>query len=738
MAAEVTGFIGNEQVELNNAATESTLRALLAATAGSADKVKAAFELASKTFDPAIIESVNNSLTATSNNSRQLSNELSQTTAQSKTLRITFSALANETGKLIEGTASLSGIMGAMIPLFTGKIGLAVEALAMLAKFQENSLKSYQAITSAGANFSGSLTDMRLAAAQSYLTLDQFTNIVKNNSSTLAKMGGTVDDGVRAFASLNKSLIQSDAGRQLLALGLTTEDVSNGMLSFINATGGRSKAELANTSAITEATSNYLVELDKLTQFSGISRKEQEEQQKKAATSGAYQRALADMTEDQKARAAVGLAAAQTKGAGAVDLFMANVAGLPAAMTADGRKFQGYFNEAGQGITQMANAVRSTTGTFKDVENGFGKANEGLVNGVNAVGRAGDAMSLNGDKVMNDAQLGAIQLKKMGGDTAAGTAALMKEITENQKKQNQSQAKEVADAALALKKLGASILLLLSGPIAFMSSALKTVADRMGLVGTALLAFVIATKLAESKLKAGGTVGAAGRSLVSQFGTLGATMEKAMWVKVVPGFGGLPGRPGGSTGPIGDYSDWKKGDTASKDIAKAERASQVRGRIAGGAGIGALALGMIGTVAEEKGATGLATGLDIGSSALSGAALGAEIGLLGGPFAAISAPLGAAIGGTVGLVTGIYQNWDKLKSKDEAKKPGEMTQEDIANFVKQHAEATQRNNEILLSMHESATNYYDKDLAKPVSVRPLRHTDSSFFAGTPNPAYKLA
>ena len=70
--------------------------------------------------------------------------------------------------------------------------------------------------------------------------------MVKNNSSTLAKMGGSVNDGVRAFAVLNKSLINSPAGEKLLALGLTAEEVGNGMLTFINATGGRTKTELVS------------------------------------------------------------------------------------------------------------------------------------------------------------------------------------------------------------------------------------------------------------------------------------------------------------------------------------------------------------------------------------------------------------------------------------------------------------------------------------------------------------
>ena len=110
------------------------------------------------------------------------------------------------------------------------------------------------------------------------MTLDQFTNLMKTNGETFAKLGGTANDGAKAFVKASNSLLSSDAGTKLRALGFTTEEVNQGMLNYLSITGGRSRAELQDTAALTKSTTVYLQELDQLAAITGKSR---EEQQKK-------------------------------------------------------------------------------------------------------------------------------------------------------------------------------------------------------------------------------------------------------------------------------------------------------------------------------------------------------------------------------------------------------------------------------------------------------------------------
>lgn len=719
MAAEVFGSIvganGVEDITLNNAATEATLKALLAATAKTPQAIEAAMNLAkSAGLDPEIAGRAERNIDRLGVGAVDLDGDFGSLQQSTKKVNINFNSIMASTGQLIEGTATFGGILNTLGGVLPAKLGFFVEMLGKAAEFQARSLQTYQLISSSGANFSGNLMEMRLAAAQSYLTLAEFSNVVRNNSSTLAKMGGSVDDGVRAFAVLNKSLISSPAGEKLLALGLTTEDVSNGMLTFINAIGGRSKTELGNTAAITEATSNYLVELDKLTQFSGISRKEQEELQKKAAASGAYQLALSKMTTDQAARAQIGLAAAQTQGAGAVDLFMANIAGLPAAMTADGQKFQGMFGAAAQGITGMANAAKSTTGTIDDVRNAFGIANEGLVRGVNSVGLSGSVMSLKGDQVVNAAQIQANRLQQQGAETAAGTAKIFKDIEANQKKQGDSQAKVAVDVELAMKKLGAEILALMAGPLVVTGEVLKVFAENIGKisVGLIVLGGILAAYKAYALSQAFQGANTMGGKMDALFGEWGRSPTKALWVRVVPGGGSLGGAdtPGGGPGTPDEKG--KGGKMAG---------AKILGK--GVAGIaGGFALDYAAEKAQASGNTTTAGVLDTASSGLTGFGMGS---MALGALALLGAPLTGGLSlGLLGLATagglgaGLYSNKDALfgstpKLTAETAPTEPKTSEDapkmVAGYQQRAAENSDKMLMILRELRDISMEHRDID-----------------------------
>lgn len=654
MAAEVFGSIvganGVEDITLNNAATESTLRQLLASSM-SANKqtLDSLKELAkSAGLDPVIAERAGQNINELGDGAVNLYSDFEVLQEKSQKVRIAFDSLMSVSGKLVDGTATLSGILNTLGGVLPKQLGFFVEVLSKAADFQAASLQTYQAISASGANFSGNLMEMRLAAAQSYLTLGEFTNVVKNNSSTLAKMGGSVNDGVRAFAVLNKSLISSPAGEKLLALGLTAEEVSNGMLTFINATGGRTKTELGNVEAVTAATSTYLLELDKLSKFSGISRKEQEELQKKAALSGAYQLAQSKMTDAQVTRTAIGLAMAQTQGADAVDLYMARIAGLPTAMTAGGLKFQGMFGSAAQGILDVADSAKSTTGSLSDMKDALGRADIGLVQGVNNLGMSASVMALKGDQTVNQAQLRAAALQKQGADEIASRAALNKRIEDEQAAQAASQASEASAVTVALKKLGAEILSFFEVPLAFMGSVTKRVAENLVLFGGSLL--VIGGILAAWK---GYTLGQAARATTgglanardALFGGFGRSKEKPLWVQVVPGGGRLDrqqrqdqrggNRGGGNTGGGGG--------------------GNVLGALKGGLGgvLAGITLGVAADAFKSNGMEKTGAGLDIASQAASFAGTGALLGALGGP---LGAAIGGIAGGVIGTGIGLYQN----------------------------------------------------------------------------------
>ena len=505
--ADVTGqIIGDPQgntkdVRLNNAATESTLKALL--NTANIDSAVLREIARNAGIDQATLDNLSVQAAASATSIQQATVSTQQLTASQNRLRehnqlvdSSFAGLIDSARLLASGNATVSGVLETFKGL-PGPLGLVIQGFAALAAFQETNMKTYQSMSSAGANFGGSLTDMRLAAQGTFVTLEQFGNLVKNNSQVLGRMGGTVDDGARAFAAMSNSLLTSEAGEKLLSLGYTTEDVNQGMLSYIATTGGRSKEEMKNTQSITAATSEYLTELDKLTQFSGISRKQQEEEQKKAALNGAYQRALANMTEEQKARAEIARTAAANSGVvGAADSLMAKVAGFP-PMTKEAQQFAGMLPYAQNGIEALGNSVLDVHATMGDTEKGIGVFNEGVYRSAKGAETAFSAVAMGGNQVANSALLASIQLEKSGNNTAEGTAKNLAKATDNQKTQQASQAASMAKAEIQLKEFGLAIMKLISPIISVLTPVLTYIGPLFLGLGVAILGYKAALMAVE-------------------------------------------------------------------------------------------------------------------------------------------------------------------------------------------------------------------------------------------------
>jgi hypothetical protein len=584
--ADVTGSIGNEYVELNNAATEATLKQLLATVQrqggiGAANAVSSTASAAG--VNPAAVKAAEASAKA--------QKELAE---KADNLKKTFSALGEGmidlTGKLIQGTDKSSDLFSAFERL-PGVIGLVAGAFAKVARFQEENLGAYQKITDAGVSFGGSLTNMRTAAASTYMTLDQFTGLMKRNSETFAKLGGTVDQGARAFTGLSNSLLKSEAGDNLRALGLTSEQVNEGLAGYLAVTGGRNKQEMQNTAAITKGASEYLTQLDALAAITGKSREEQEKQLKEASANAAYEAYLQTLDEEGKKKATLAMQnALATGGKAGADLLKSQLLGLP-PMTEAAQKLTALGPNVANGIKQMGDAVKDTSKSMQDVEKGRAAAQAGASKDVERLGKSTlAAMSFMSG---SDAQTAmALQKqdnlnKQQGIKTSADAEKQMKEIEEEQKKRKESEAKRAVETQKAIQELGQAILSLLMPAIKLLTSIINPLAKFVSIAmvqfqkldgviqslivaGLAYLAF---KKLQLAREAAGQIAGSGKGGIADKVGDLG---------KRAAGGAGAAGSAAGKAGGLGS-----------------NLASGIK---AGGLGVvGGLALGAASDYAKEKG-----------------------------------------------------------------------------------------------------------------------------------------
>ena len=633
--ADVTGSIGNEYVELNNAATDVTLKQLLAAVQKQGGSTGAVGSTAGAA-------GVNAAAVEAAKASTKAQNELAE---KAINLKKTFSALAEGMmqlgGKLLDGTDKSSDLFSAFERL-PGVAGLVASGFAKVARFQEENLDAYQKITDAGVSFGGSLTDMRTAAASTYMTLDQFSGLMKRNSETFAKLGGTVDQGARAFVGLSNSLLKSGAGDELRALGFTTDQVNQGMANYLATTGGRNKQEMQNTEKITKGATEYLTQLDALAAITGKSREEQEKALKEASANSAYEAMMQGLDEEGKKKATIAMQnALATGGKAGADLLKSQMLGLP-PMTEAAQKLQAMGPSVAAGIKQMGDAVTDTGKSMKDVEKGRAAAQVGASKDAERLGKSTlAAMSFMSGPDAQTAQ--ALQRadnvnKQQGIKTQQDAENQMKTIAAEQQKRKESEAADAVLAQKAMQELGQTILSALLPIIKILTPVINVFAQVITIIAkqfeklngwVQLLVLGVVAVVAAFKLMAAQAAAKNAADALSGGGGGGGGGGKGGGLKGAMGSASKFAKLGGAAGAViggaslynsfGDINDKVKSGKMTEEEASKEKAGAV-GEVGGG---------MAGGIA------GAAAGAAIGSvvpviGTLIGGLIGGALGSYGG------------------------------------------------------------------------------------------------------------
>jgi hypothetical protein len=764
--AEVTGSItsadGVKDVVLNNAATEATLRQLLASSMSANKQTLDKLSEWAKTagLSKEGFDSTNQTLKNTGNASNQLNQSFAGLNLAATSVQTAFSGLYSIATKLTSGTGSLAEVFGSMSRLPLG-IGVVASGLAAMASQQEAMLKSYRTMSDGGANFNGSLTDMRLAAGRTYLTLEQFANVMKTNSATLAKMGTSVTDGAKAFATMSNGLISSDAGNKLMALGYSTEDLNNGLLNFIGTTGNAANSQKDNSQALVTATASYLTELDAITQFTGVSRKKLEEDQKKAAEQQAFQRKLASMAPADAAKVKAAYDAASASGIkGATDLVMSTALGLP-PMTEAARMLSGVLPDAAAGIVNMTNTAMDHNSSMADVNDGLTGMLLGAKKNTAEMAQTGDALTMMPGvlgEVVNSGMAAENLIKAKGIETAEDGRKAFKDIFDKQAAQAKGSASNAAQTQKKVQETGSKLLeygeffmKMMSPTLLYLSYLGKAIVDNTALfVGLSLaLGGILGTiafmkgKETVGKLaagyKGGGIKGALSNLVLSRDGS---TPDRALYVTLVGGAAGgfdLPDRnkkgpPTTKSGRV--LSETAGSNRAARLAAVAEgRAAQAAattaaqaaatspsmlGKMAGMAGkmagklsiggiLGGVALDAGSKYATDSGYKKTGAGLDTASSALSGAGMGAMLGSLAGPLGTI---IGGAVGGIAGGAYGLYNNFSTLTGDSEDKKTTTDTAQSTPGTIDRQ---TLETNQKILENLEAQRLTQEKQLAQTIA-----------------------
>jgi hypothetical protein len=507
--AEVTGSIGNEQVELNNAATESTLRALLAAmNKQTASIVNLGNKLGGGAGGGAggqaqaaqqVTQATNQQTKATKDETTATNEATASMSKMAKGAMIlggiigdlagsAFKTVGNLTdfaGQLMDGQGSVSGFYKSLKDLPLG-MGLVAGLFAKIAEMQEEELKAYRDLSKAGVNFGGSLNTVRQNALDLGLTMDQYTGVIKKNQDAMALLGGNTNKGAIVFQRMAKELRDSQLGEQLRGMGVDSESAANGLASYVKMTGARNAEELKNTKAIAESAGQYMKNLDALSQLTGESKEALEQKMQEEAQEAQFQAYLTTLDEEGRKKALAGLQESLARGGkGAAQAFKDQVQGLP-PMTEAGQQFVAQSQAGAKAVDTFAKNVKDSTKTVEDQKKAGDKLTFGLSQEAKAMGNTNAAIARAGGAASDVTNVQAKALSQM----AAAGAKTEEDVTNSRKKTEAQQdalaksaAARAAESEKAMKDMGAAIYGALQPAIAELTPIINKLAQEfMGFV----------------------------------------------------------------------------------------------------------------------------------------------------------------------------------------------------------------------------------------------------------------
>ena len=312
-------------------------------------------------------------------------------------LRGATSAAVGLGGELLSGSQKLSDYSGALVgnTKILGNFGKVVNGLV---QFAEQTLGEYQSLTGIGATFGKDMTQIKVAAAELGLTVEDMTKLLYDNSESLRSFGGTTDQAISRFRNFSKEVLDSQVGTELRRLGLTASDINETLITYneIAQQDGlnnrRSAAEQASSAR------DFALELDRLSKLTGKQRKELAEEMKEARARGNVQALLMGKSAEQQEAFTTSMTELRnTLGPQYEQLFIEMAQfGAPVSKAAQQAyltlgsaqdEFEGMVSNA-MDPDGLAASVEATQGAFLNYQKTQESANLALLSGVSDIGDA--------------------------------------------------------------------------------------------------------------------------------------------------------------------------------------------------------------------------------------------------------------------------------------------------------------------------------------------------------------
>ena len=270
MAGPVKGTIGEDEVTLNDAATETTLLKILAAMKKSGGSGGGGAGGA-KSSEEELVDMAK----ATGKTTKELEEFEEQVEETSGMLARGFGQISGMLQGLAHefmgGATSISDfsshITGAIsaIPIVGPVLG---GVLQLLIGVVDSNIATFREMSQVGADFGNSIFGAKLAATQAGLSLETFQQVITSNSESLALFAGGASEGAKRFAQISGN-IQRTFGPQFSRLGMTMEETAEYTADYLELQTRLGRSQRMNDAQLTAGVANTVLEIDKLARVTG-------------------------------------------------------------------------------------------------------------------------------------------------------------------------------------------------------------------------------------------------------------------------------------------------------------------------------------------------------------------------------------------------------------------------------------------------------------------------------------
>ena len=182
------------------------------------------------------------------------------------------------------------------------------KVMGVFGKELDDQTQMFKGLAQSGATFGSSIVTLGKYAYESGMPLVQFQELIQNNTSTLAKLFGSVNAGIPQITGLARSLKKFTMD-ELAGFGLTMEETTEMLGTVAELERARGQAGALDATNLMQRTREYAKNLTTLSRLTGESVQELDKRNRQLAADGVFAAKLAQMDADQAERVRVALAA---------------------------------------------------------------------------------------------------------------------------------------------------------------------------------------------------------------------------------------------------------------------------------------------------------------------------------------------------------------------------------------------------------------------------------------------